>query len=342
MRSVWHFLQYNNLVPVTLFVIFGGTGVALAATPQVQQAVYSSHEEVKGVDNSYLISADLSHYDFGLHITGITEDDDNYYVAYAYKTITLVDYVWKQADVAKTLTLSKKEVLGHDLGLMVQKQLGEEITHEMAYLVEAQGQERKTGLTVRTADTTYSGLIGARLDPTTKEFPTYVPVVAEARIDSGAPAAAALAALGGSHDALPPAPAQNDIQKLVNDAVANALANAQNQPTSTPSEVADNTPPADQPGGTASNPPASAGSGGTQTPPADTSTSTPDSAPPATTTPATTAPSEDTSTTTTQTPPAATTTPPSDASPADASSTPPAETPPADASASASSSTPQQ
>jgi len=226
MRKVWDFIQFNNAVPIGLFLLFGGAGVSLAASPEVQQAVYSSADTVQQVDNTYIVSADLANRDFALHITNVTEDADNYYVSYSYNTIDVVDYVWQEVAVNKSFQVSKKEILGQDLGLYVAKQLGQEISQQLSYLGEVQAKERAKGATAKVVATTYSGLIGKMLSPTEKTFPGYVPVVAEAPVDSSADQSAAvgLAGSGKTFVALPPSPSQDDIQALVNAAVQAALA----------------------------------------------------------------------------------------------------------------------
>ncbi len=312
MRKFLSFVQYNNAVPIGLFLLFGATGAAFAASPEVRDAVYSEEQEVKGVDNTYIVSTDLAAHDYALRITAITEDEESYYVSYEYKTISIVDYVWQEVPVKKSMTLSKKEVQGHDLGLMVQKQLGEEVTHEISYLGEVQEKERKNGASVRSVSTTYSGLIGQMLDPTTKEFEGYVPVVEE----QGPISPDLAAAIAGEQSTgpagrtlLPPTPSAADIQRLVDDAVSRAIASAtQNPPAQEPTTLAVEPTPTPNPEPT----------------PTPEPTPEPDPVPlpdPATTTPATTTPPTPDPEPPPATEPVATTTPP-------AETTPPAVEPP--------------
>lgn len=228
MGSVWHFIRYNNAVPIGLFILFGGTGAAFAASPQVQQAVYSTQDTVKTVDNTYIVSADLAHYNFNLQINSVTEDSDNYYIAYSYKTIQIDNYVWKDVPVSENLKLSKKELEGHDLGTYVAGLLGNEIKNQLAYLSQVQQKQRDQGITLKTVSTEYSGLIGKMFDPTEKSFPGYVPVVAEAPSPSQDNANADAEAAAVAKISLPPIPTQDDIQNLVSQAVQNALAQHQN------------------------------------------------------------------------------------------------------------------
>src|SRR5690606_362598 len=140
-----HFLTYNNTVPIVLGVLFLGAGTTLAASPQVREAILDSYEEVQSVDNTYIGSANLETRDFGLRVTSITEDAERYYVSYTYRTISVIDYVWRETNVSKIMEVTKKEVEGKDLGLFVAKQLGEEIRAQAAYLAEVQESERKKG-----------------------------------------------------------------------------------------------------------------------------------------------------------------------------------------------------
>src|SRR3989344_9635324 len=79
MRKLFNFLQYNNAVPIALFVIFGATGATFAASPEVREAVLSAEQVVQSVDNTYIVSADLASRDFGLVVTKIEEDEEYYY-----------------------------------------------------------------------------------------------------------------------------------------------------------------------------------------------------------------------------------------------------------------------
>jgi len=216
MHRLWDFVQHNNAVPIGLFILFGTTGAAFAANPDV---VYEEIESVQSVDNTYIVEVDLENRDFDLEITDITEDDENYYISYGYNTISIVDYVWREVEVSKHVTYSKKELTGRDLGLFLAEQLGEELTAEIAYLTEVQKKEREAGATHKKVATEYRGLVGRMFDPTEKEFDGYKPVVKEEdTVSSGATAAAILAGAGETHDALP------DFEAFVAQAVANALA----------------------------------------------------------------------------------------------------------------------
>jgi len=90
MRALVNFIKYNNLVPITLGVIFLGSGAAFAASDP--QAIYNAQQEVVSVDNTYIVGKDLSAYTPRVQITGVTEDGDNYYVSYVIATIDLNGY----------------------------------------------------------------------------------------------------------------------------------------------------------------------------------------------------------------------------------------------------------
>jgi hypothetical protein len=317
MQRLWSFIKYNNAIPIGLFILFGMSGAAFAASPEVQQAVYSSQDSVKSVDNTYLLSADLSNYDFSLRITDVTEDADKYYVAYTYDTIQVQDYVWQNISVNKTMTVSKVEIQGRDLGLFVAEQLGQEMANQLAYLTEVQKKEKQKGASLKTVATVYSGLVGRMLGPSEKTFPGYTPVITPPPPTGRSTSTLAVAGSSGQiHISLPSMPSTNDIKSLVDAAVRAAL--AKQSATSTPpdsgiaaNEPADTTPPASD----ASAPPDTSAS---STPPVDAGTTPPAEA---TTTPPVTEPPPDTS---------ASSTPPVDAGttlpPADATTTPPADT----------------
>lgn len=177
MKSFFHFLQYNNALPIAIVVIFMATGSAFAATnPEV---FVSSKQQVVSPDNTYVINTNISGLDFNLKILDIKEDGDLYYVTYSYTTIKSVDYVWQEIEVTETLKASKKELSGKDLGLFVARQLGELITQEKKYLALVQEQEQTKGKSEKVVVTEYSGLVGKFLDEKKEHFPGYKPVVDE-------------------------------------------------------------------------------------------------------------------------------------------------------------------
>src|SRR3989338_3275464 len=220
MQKLWHFLQYNNAIPIALFIMFGGTGAVFAASPGAREAIISSEETVQSVDNTYIVGANLNNYNFGLRIADVREDEEMYYITYSYSTISIVDYVWREVAATKTLEFSKKELTGRDLGLFVAKQLGEEMTAQLAYLTEVQKSEREKGAALKVIATEYSGLIGRMLNPTEKVFEGYEPVVEELPVESGA-AATALALPNAT--STPSQVTEQDIARMVAAAVAQAL-----------------------------------------------------------------------------------------------------------------------
>lgn len=211
-------------------MLFGGTGAVFAASPQARETIVASEDIVQSVDNTYIVLVDLAAFDFQLQVTNVQEDDEMYYVTYTYRTVTLVDYVWQNVGATNTMKFSKKELTGRDLGLFVAKQLGEEISAQLAYLTEVQTQEREKGASLKVIATEYSGLIGSMFDPTQKTFEGYEPVVEESISEDSSLAAAAAARPGESFLALPPIPTTQQIEAIVAAAVAAALT----QPTAPP------------------------------------------------------------------------------------------------------------
>ena len=181
MKGLWNFVQYNNAVPITLFIIFGVTGAAFAASPQVRDAtaaaVLSQQQQVLAGDNTYLLGLDVPAFDFELQVTNVTEDDTAYYVDYQYNMVDPLDYVWRLYVASTSITVAKTEVQGKDLGLFISKQLGEVVAAKRAYLLAAQVSERKAGESQKIVSTTYSGLIGRFLDPEQETFEGYTPVI---------------------------------------------------------------------------------------------------------------------------------------------------------------------
>jgi len=176
MQKFIHFIKYNNGFILILAIIFFSVGAVFAANPEI---LVSGKENIKSVDNSYILNVDLENFDFGLMIRSITEDDKNYYINYGYKTIYIQDYVWMDIQKEKNIVVEKDGLAGKDLGLYIVEQLNENIDNELAYLKEVQKMEMERGLTQKIVATEYSGLIGKFFNPGEKTFPGYQPVVLE-------------------------------------------------------------------------------------------------------------------------------------------------------------------
>jgi len=177
MEKLIRFIQYNNAVPVTLGILLLGGASAFAATQP--ETIFSAEQMVISVDNTYIADKDLSSYTPQVQITGVTEDADNYFVSYIFKTIDVQDSVWQDVEKSDTMPVVKS-VLGEygDLGVYVAEQLGQNISHEVDRLKEVQTVERRN-VTQKTVATAYGGLVGKLLDDKTEVFQGYTPVVTE-------------------------------------------------------------------------------------------------------------------------------------------------------------------
>ena len=172
-----HFLQYHNAVPIALGIVMLGGGVTFAATNP--EAIYSAEQQVISIDNTYIAEKDLSAYTPTIEITGVTEDADNYYVAYKLSTIDLTESVWKDVVKGETITVSKIDLGPYrDLGIYVTQQLKQTIDREEARLVGTQEIEKKN-LSQKVVATLYGGLVGKLLNDSTEVLPGYIPVVQE-------------------------------------------------------------------------------------------------------------------------------------------------------------------
>jgi hypothetical protein len=189
MQGLLRFLTYNNAVPIGLSIlVLGAVSTFAASNPD---AIYSSEEHIISIDNSYLVGKDLSSYSPQAQITAVTEDNENYYVAYQFYTIDLEDGAWR--DVVKERTMSvAKDFLGEyrDLGLYVTEQLKQNVDAELSRLRATQDIEKKS-ITQKIVATTYGGLIGKMLDTTTEALPGYVPVVVPPQASSDTQVASA-------------------------------------------------------------------------------------------------------------------------------------------------------
>ncbi len=177
MNKLINFFKYNNAVPLIIFALFGTVTATFAASPEARQTVYQSKEQVTRVDNTYIASVDINSHDFKLQVRDVKEDVDNFYITYTYNDISIIDYVWQKTNAGGSITISKKELEGGDLGLFVAKQLTQVVNMKREYLTAVQRIERTAGVTAKVVTTTYSGMIGKFLDPEEKTFDGYVTVI---------------------------------------------------------------------------------------------------------------------------------------------------------------------
>lgn len=172
-EGIAHFIKYNNTIPIVLGFIFLGTSGALAASPEVRGAVYSSSESVKSVDNSYIRSVNVNSFPFTVQITNVREDTDTYYVSYSLHTIDLVDSVWKPVDKKMELTVLKSDLKNENLGTYTSRQVAEVRDYERYRFTLAQQEEIKKGPSQKIVSTAYSGLVGSFLGSHDETIPGY-------------------------------------------------------------------------------------------------------------------------------------------------------------------------
>jgi hypothetical protein len=176
-QKIFNFIKYNNTFTIILGVIFLGGSVTFAASPTARESVYSSQATVVSVDNRLIVSTDLDNFNFNLRISSVTEDNKNYYAAYSYETMVIENGFWQIKEIDKTLTVSKEDLGGKDLGLYVAKELGDNIKYELSYLKRTQQLEKEKGETPKIIATEYSGLVGKMLNPKEEIIEGYNPVI---------------------------------------------------------------------------------------------------------------------------------------------------------------------
>lgn len=193
-QKIINFVKYHNAFTIGLILAFVFSGAIFASEDLRDAVIGETIVTQSGVDNSALLAADLDNFDFGMTITGVSEDPEpsssasygagpqNYYVDYTYQTLAIKDNVWQVISRQATLTVSKVALADQDLGLYVAEELGEIVDSELAYLKEVQQKEKEKGQTFVQETTKYTGLIGLVLNPVTKELPGYEPVVKPSEI----------------------------------------------------------------------------------------------------------------------------------------------------------------
>ncbi|MFH1401969.1 MAG: MopE-related protein [Parcubacteria group bacterium] len=179
MNKIIYFLKYHNAIPIILGVVLLGTAGAFANEDVRSAVIGQKVENIIGIDNAQLLSADLDNFDQALRIEDVTQDNENYYINYIYRTLAIRDNVWQEVLKENTLTVGIKSMEGKDLGLYVQEELSEVADWELNHLKRVQSEEKEIGITILTASVDYTGLIGLVLDARDKILPGYKPVVTQ-------------------------------------------------------------------------------------------------------------------------------------------------------------------
>lgn len=304
LKRIIHFVQYHNFFSIAVMVVFMGTSVSLAASPELRQGVLSPKEIVRSVDNTYVVNTDFDAHDIGLKIESVAEDAERYYVDYTYNMIAVKDYVWQPIPVADSMKISKKELAWRDLGLYVAEQLGQVIDQHISYLKEVQEKEKKGGATQKVVATEYSGLIGQFLNTREKVFEGYKPVKLPPErpeqlsgSNSGNVAGVGTVSSGGVSSVSAGAPSEpvltrEEVQRIIQETVKRLLAGESVPSADTATSVSSSPPTPD----TTTTTTTTTATADATIPPPDSETTTATSTPPANT--ATTTPPADTSTST--------------------------------------------
>ncbi|MEN9561185.1 MAG: hypothetical protein RIQ56_458 [Candidatus Parcubacteria bacterium] len=175
MQRLIRYLRYDNTVPLILGVLFLGSTSAFAATNP--EAIYSVDEKIISIDNSYLVQKDLGSFTPQARILSVTEDDESYFVTYAFSTISLSDGAWKDTSQEIIQKVSKADLGPYrDLGLYVMAELRQKIDSEVAYLKQVQEIERKQ-VSSKVVAVEYGGLVGHLFTDTVETIPGYQPIV---------------------------------------------------------------------------------------------------------------------------------------------------------------------
>jgi len=180
-NKIIHFVKYHNAFVIISLCAFIGFSAAMAASPDLRESVsdvlVSSEETIQSINNSQIIEANLSNFDFSLQIQDIKEDNENYYIHYTFKTLAVMDGVWQEVIREKIFTADKEALGKNDLGLYVTEELTETMNWELSYLKEAQKIEKEKGQTQKIVAVQYAGLIGKFLNPNKKIISGYKPVI---------------------------------------------------------------------------------------------------------------------------------------------------------------------
>lgn len=172
LQKILHFIKYNNAAVIILAVILILGGGALAAGPE---NIGQKQTSIEGMDNTALLSADLSAFSMDFKIENIEQDEKYYYVTYSFLDLVIMDSAWQYQLSQKTQKVSKKT--REDIGVYMAEFLAKHYEARTRELKQEKIQAETQGGQTRVEVTEYTGLIGLTLDLAAKVFPGYEPVV---------------------------------------------------------------------------------------------------------------------------------------------------------------------
>ncbi len=171
-NKIIHFLKYNNATIIILAIVLIIGGGALAAGPE---NIGQKQSSIQGIDNTLLLSVDLSKFNMDFKIENIEQDEKYYYVVYNYLDIVIIDNAWQYQLNQRTQKISKK--IKQDIGEYMAKFLAKHYESRIRELKEEKIKAQTQGETKRVEVTEYSGLVGITLDLAATVFPGYDPIV---------------------------------------------------------------------------------------------------------------------------------------------------------------------
>lgn len=175
MKSLWHFLKYNNLAVLILFAILLIGGGAFAASDTGQEAIGQKSTRLEGFDNTVLLTADLLSFDMNFRIEDISQDDAYYYVKYTCLDLVRESDAWRYVVQERERRVSRR--LGSDLGEYLAEEFKELQELRRQDLQSAQDKAKEEGEARRSEVTEYTGLIGKTLAVAEAVFPGYEAVL---------------------------------------------------------------------------------------------------------------------------------------------------------------------
>ena len=170
-QKIINFLKYNNatIIIIVVLLIFGA-GV-FAAGPD---AIGQKQTQIKGIDNTLLLTIELDNFNMDFKIQSIEQDDQYYYVAYTYLDLAVIKQAWQYQLNQKTVKISKK--IREDVGVYMAKYLAKHYEARIRELKQEKSIALINGEQKRIEVTEYTGLIGKTLDLASEIFPGYEPI----------------------------------------------------------------------------------------------------------------------------------------------------------------------
>ena len=139
MKRFTQFIQYNNIIPIVLGVVFLGATVSLAQVGSQSFGGSSLARTNSTTDATALLSVNFETHQFNPSVDGINESEDAYEVTIAMDDYVVVGGTWQQVRSQTNMSIRKDRVQStDDLQDRIETETDDLVAHRRNVLIRAQ------------------------------------------------------------------------------------------------------------------------------------------------------------------------------------------------------------